>query len=147
MDHEDREGESPLYTEGGAQRAWAGEYGDRKSKSRKKALGSRQLTEPNKTSTYSSSSRLTSLLLRGGSVSEEMSESAFFNQLAEKYVPRGTPAEKVREEMELALERKRSEIEALRVHRDELKFISYNNPYDVPIKISLAVLKEKARAE
>lgn len=33
------------------------------------------------------------------------------------------------------------------MHRDELKFISYNNPYDMPIKISLAVLKEKARAE
>lgn len=47
--------------------------------------------------------------------------------------------------MLLALERKTSELEALRVHRDELKFISYNNPYDMPIKISLAMLKEKAR--
>ncbi len=33
------------------------------------------------------------------------------------------------------------------MHRDELKFISYNNPYDIPIKISLAVLKEKAKME
>lgn len=47
----------------------------------------------------------------------------------------------------MVLERKKSEIEALRVHRDELKFISYNNPYDMPIKLSLGVLKEKARTE
>lgn len=33
------------------------------------------------------------------------------------------------------------------MHRDELKFISYNNPYDNPIKMSLAVLKDKARTE
>ena len=38
------------------------------------------------------------------------SESVYFNQLAEKYVPRGSPPEKIREEMELALERKKSEI-------------------------------------
>lgn len=55
--------------------------------------------------------------------------------------------DKVREEMELVLERKTSEIEALRVHRDELKFISHNNPYDMPIKLSLSILKEKARTE
>jgi len=49
--------------------------------------------------------------------------------------------------MILNLERKISELEALRIHRDELKFISNNNPYNNPIKIGFAVLKEKAKTE
>lgn len=48
---------------------------------------------------HSSSSRLASMM-KGHSMSEaesfKVSESAYYNQLAEKYVPRGTAPEKVR---------------------------------------------------
>lgn len=33
------------------------------------------------------------------------------------------------------------------MQRDELKFISYNAKYDAPIKMGLALLKEKAKTE
>jgi len=60
--------------------------------------------------------------IKGYSVSDadtfKYNDSIYFNQVAEKYVPRGAPHEKIKEEMLLALERKTSELEALRVHRD-----------------------------
>lgn len=87
-------------------RRWArGEYPDKKSRKKKPLYGNKLPTEQ-KTSTYSSSSRLTSYL-KGQSLSDaenfKASESVFFNQLTEKYVPRGSAPEKIREEMELAL--------------------------------------------
>ena len=43
--------------------------------------------------------------------------------------------------------RKDDEVEALRIYRDELKFISFNNPYNSPVKLNLRSLKEKAKIE
>ena len=81
------ESDRPLEMDGGRQ--WAnGEYGEhRGGKSRRKpGMALRLNTEQNgKTSTYSSSSRLTSLM-KGHSMSEadsfKGSESMFYNQLA-----------------------------------------------------------------
>lgn len=49
--------------------------------------------------------------------------------------------------MQSILNFKDKEIESLRVYRDELKFISYNTPYESQIKISIRLLQEKAAIE
>ena len=65
----------------------------------------------------------------------------------EKYLPRGAPLEQIYDQMCMVIDRKQSQIQALRVYRDELKFISFNNPYFTPIRISLKALKNKATTQ